>query len=45
MTSKTTVTAAALATMNEVWDPIGSEQFPRWSALIQQVKEQHPGAR
>ena len=29
--------AEARATMNEVWDPIGSTQYPQWSELIQQV--------
>jgi len=35
----------ARATMNEVWDPIGSEQYPQWSALIEQVIAEHGAAR
>jgi protein tyrosine phosphatase (PTP) superfamily phosphohydrolase (DUF442 family) len=31
----------ALAKMNEVWDPIGSEQYPQWSELIERVKASH----
>ena len=31
----------ALAKMNEVWDPIGSEQYPQWSELIEEVKARH----
>ena len=33
--------AEARATMNEVWDPIGSSQYPQWSELIDQVLEEH----
>jgi protein tyrosine phosphatase (PTP) superfamily phosphohydrolase (DUF442 family) len=29
--------AEARATMNEVWDPLGSEQYPQWGALIRDV--------
>lgn len=35
----------ALAKMNEVWDPIGSEQYPQWSELIEQVIAEHDAGR
>jgi len=31
----------ARAKMNEVWNPIGSEQYPQWARLIEQVRERH----
>jgi protein tyrosine phosphatase (PTP) superfamily phosphohydrolase (DUF442 family) len=35
----------ARAKMNEVWEPIGSDQYPQWSELIEQVTEAYSDTR
>ena len=35
----------ARAKMNEVWEPIGSEQYPQWSELIERVTTEYAEGR
>jgi protein tyrosine phosphatase (PTP) superfamily phosphohydrolase (DUF442 family) len=37
--------AEARTKMNEVWEPIGSEQYPQWSELMARVVEEYGEAR
>jgi len=37
--------AEALATMNEIWDPSGTQQWPQWAELIEQVRAEHARQR
>jgi len=37
--------AEARAKMNEVWEPMGSEQYPQWSELMARVIAEHAEAR